>query len=781
MQQLAWRVYARVLDHPKTLLAMLVVLTVVAGSQLSQLKFDATSETLVVENDPEFAEYLAFAERFPSDEFVLITLTPKHYDILSPEGLSLIAEVETEVGQLPGVAATLSLLDIPYVHDQGMQPLSQSGLEPAQMAAYLSSSPLFYEQIISGDLKSAGIRVTFERTVPSKQMRTLLRDLRQLVRGYDSDAIVHIGGVPLISHDMMRFVQSDVQSFGIASLVLMTLVLILFFRRFWWVAIAIVNAAVSIVIMLGYLGATGIPISVVSANFVAILAITSISLNIHLIVKFRELIHAQSDEPFDHAALVKATMLSKFAPCLYTALTTIVAFTSLLTSDIPPVEDFGWMMAVGVLCAFVVAFLLFPALVLTFRPSLVNERRYRPVALSVAFGKAAAARPVTIVAITVLLMGGSAFGVALVSLDSKFSQYFKPDSDIRRGLEFIDQQFGGVLPLNFVVHLQPFTEPQADDDDDDGFGSFDLEEEVTYPASAWFTQDKIDVAYALATFLRGHPDVGSVVSLSDLEALARYQTDQQPLTDLQLAVMVTSLGDARRDLLEPYANALDGDLRFALRMRETTAAASYPKFLQEVDDFAHLALPVHLRDISSNGMFILFGQSIRQLFESQLNTLLYVVGMTLLMFIALLRSLKFGLIGISVNILAGTVVLGAMGFVGIPMDMMTLTIAAISIGIGVDDAFHYLHRYREERAAGASLSAAIKSCHLSIGRAIYLTSITVMVGFSVLLFSNFIPTIYFGGLTALAMGIALLANLLVLPALLICVERYLRVSAHSQA
>ena len=778
LRERGWRLYGALIGRAWVVLGTLLALLVAAALQVPQLKFDATSETLVVEDDAEYAEYAAFAERFPSDEFVLVTLTPHRAEIVSAQGLALVQALQDELAGVAGVAATLSFLDVPYVDSTGLQPLLQAGLNAQNIRAYLASSPLLHKQLISQDLESAGIRVSFQAYSPQhtqRQRAAAIEEVRAVARTYTDHGHVHIGGVPLIAFDMMRYVRNDVGTFGLLSLGLMILALSLIFRRVRWVMIPLVNAGVTVTLMLGLVAALGIPVSVVSANFVAILVVTSIALNIHLIVRFRESLFERAET--EHADMVRETMRSKLAPCLYTALTTVVAFTSLLTSGIPPVEDFGWMMAVGVLCAFGVAYLLFPTMLLVLGPG-SRSGPYKPITLSVALGRLAGRRAGPIVIVTLGILALSGIGISMLSLDSKFSQYFKAGSDIRQGLEFIDRQFGGVLPVNFVIGLDPFSAPEPDAD---GFGAFDLEEDTTYPASAWFTRDKVVAARHLSEYLTDHPQVGSVTSLADLESLARRQTGGDALTDLQLAVMVTALNENRQQLVFPYANPETGELRLSVRMNESTAAARYPEFLAQVDAFASSTQPHALRNLSSNGMFILFGQSVHQLFESQLSTLLYVVGLTTLMFLALLRSLKYALVGMAVNVLAAAFILGAMGFAGLPLDMMTITIAAISVGIGVDDAFHYLHRYREEARALGGTHLAIEQCHLSIGRAIYFTSLIVIVGFTVLAFSNFVPTIYFGLLTALAMVIALLANLLVLPAILTWLEGSPASTAQDQA
>ncbi len=761
------RLYLALLRHPLAAVLTLLLVVAVAAWFGRALSFDASSETLVVEGDPEFQEYLEVAAVFPSDDYLFITVEPDTA-LFSTETLDLIGAIETDLADLDGVTGTLSLRSVPLLGGEAITTLADDPGLLAEAKAYFASSMLFTRQLVAESGDAAAIQVTLKSLGEEHSQadrRFLIEQIREVRARYVDDARLHIAGVPLIAHDMMVYLRADVMNFGIAAALVICLALFLFFRRLRWLALCASNATLSVILVIGILGALDTPISVVSGNFISLLAIISISLTIHLVVRFRELIRTSPDQP--HAERVAETMLSKFAPCAYTAVTTIVAFTSLLTSGIPPVEDFGWMMAVGVLCAFVVTYVFFPTVLLMLGPRPPSKTVFKPMRLSIGLGNLAVNRVGWVAGGALIVLMATGVGLARLNLDSQFSQYFKADSDIRQGLEYVDANFGGVLPLDVIVQLEPFVQEALDEDDD-----FFVEEEANYPQSAWFTSDKVRDIEKLTHYLRGRDDVGSATSLADLARLAEVTNRGQPLDDVQLALLVTLLDEGRASLVAPYANPDTGELRISVRMREATATADYPQVVADIERFATEELGWQVDRVGTTGMFILFGQSIRQLYESQRDTLIYVVVATLLMFVVLLRSLTFGIVGLAVNVLAAACVLAFMGSVGIPMDMMTITIAAITIGIGVDDAFHYLHRYREERNKGRNAHEAIAAVHRSIGRAIYFTSVTVVAGFSLLVLSNFVPTVYFGLLTALAMIIALVANLLLLPSLLLAVERF---------
>ncbi len=729
------------------------------------LRFDASSETLVVEGDAEFAAYVATAQRFPSDAFVLLTWEPLVGEPFERRSLERLSALQERAARIDGVTGTLSVLDVPLLYLRGQPTVLDDGVSLPEARRFFLGQDLFVNQLVSEDGGSLGLKVDLQPDADDAARERTLGAIRDLRADFAADARIFIGGVPLIGSDMIRFVREDVLWFSIAAVTLITLALVFFFRRPRWVVLCLVNCGIVIGLEVGILGFLDTPVSVVSANFVSLLAIIAISFTIHLVVRYRELL--AQDEHRPHATLVRDTMRSKFAPCLYTALTTMVAFTSLLTSGIPPVQDFGWMMSVGVALALLVTYTVFPALLLLLPKGRASSTLGRPLAITRVFGRWAAHRAPLVGALALVLVIACALGVSRLSLDSHFSQYFKPASDIRQGLEFIDRHFGGVLPLDIIVQLEPFAAVQVEEDDD-----FYFEAPSAYPQSVWFGADKVAVADALASYLRGRDDVGSVTSLADLAALGAQALGGERLDDAQLGVLVTSLGEqGRAQLLRPVANPETGELRIGVRMREKTPPADYPEVLADIRAAADAVPGLSAAHIHTTGMFILFGQSIRTLFDSQLRTIAYVLLATLMMFFVLLRSLPYALIGIAANALAAVGVLAYMGFAAVPLDMMTITIAAICIGIGVDDAIHYLHRYRDERRGGLDPVQAVLACHRSIGRAIYFTSVTVIVGFSVLVLSHFVPTIYFGVLTAVAMAAALVANLLLLPSLLVLYER----------
>jgi predicted RND superfamily exporter protein len=354
-------------------------------------------------------------------------------------------------------------------------------------------------------------------------------------------------------------------------------------------------------------------------------------------------------------------------------------------------------------------------------------------------------------------------GINRVSLDNRFIDYFRSETEIHKGLNYIDRFLGGTIPLDIILHFPPYTNQASDVDSD-----FFTEEEDIYPERYWFTPDKFAYLQKLHDYLEKKPEIGKIISILTLKQLGETLTDGEPLGSLQLMGAFGALPtDVRNEIIAPYASPQDGLVRLSARVHETVPAFSHSQLLADIESFTRTELGLAPDRVRLTGMEVLFNGMLKHLFDSQKSTLIFVIGATFLMFLILLRSAKLAILGLIPNIMSAAVILAFMGFAGIPLDMMTITIAAIIIGIGVDDAIHYLHRFKQEIAVVKDVRIAVENSHSGIGSALYYTSFTVVIGFSVLSFSNFVPTVYFGILTSLAMIGALLANLLLLPSLLV--------------
>lgn len=797
--------YLQLLRAPKTLLVLVAAVSLVAAFFATQFRFDASSETLVVAGDPDLLAYEAIAETFGGDDFLLLTFQPTDQAPFSEAGIVQLQALVEALEGVAGVSGTLSILDVPLLKSPplplselsgGFKSITSAGVDLELARAELNESPLFRELLVSKDGTATGIRIDLLANdaaldgagLDKRQLREaflaerqqLIADVREVRDSFADQGTLFIGGVPMIAADMIAFVGADLMVFGVSVVGLIMLVLWFFFRRIRWVMLPILTSALATLITVGILGYANKPATVISSNFIALLVITTVSLIIHLIVQYRELL--QTKPEMTHTDMVLETMRSKFAPCLYTSITTIAAFGSLMASRIVPVEDFGWMMCLGIGVAFLVTFSFFPAaLILAGRgqPSVTLGQEFSATRV---FSEWARWRFGTIILLSAILAVVAAEGISRVSLDNRFVDYFRANTDISQGMHFIDKNLGGTIPFDVVLQFAPyesfsggddfeddFTDDFTDDFSDDFADDFgDEGGSSTFPERYWFTRDKLDKVEAMHRFLHDRPEIGKVMSVTSLEDLARGFTDGRKLTNPEVAGVLGAIPqDLLKDLLTPYASPVTGQFRLNVRIRETAPSFDRDALVQEVRSFAQDELQLSAEEVQVSGMMVLFNSMLKQLFDSQVDTLAYVLGAAFLMLLILLRSITFAILGLLPNLLAAATVIAFMGFTGIPLDMMTTTIAAVSIGIGVDDAIHYLHRFQQEFKARDDARQAVAFAHANVGRALYFTSLTIIAGFSVMAFSSFVPTILFGVLVAVAMALALFANLTLLPALLV--------------
>jgi len=474
--------------------------------------------------------------------------------------------------------------------------------------------------------------------------------------------------------------------------------------------------------------------------------------------------------------LVLETVLSMFKPCAFAVLTTVAGFSSLILCDILPVINFGWMMSAGITVSLILTFLLFPAL-LMLGPKKMPTICVINSSFTSILGQLTEKRGGMILVLSALLLIGSAIGTSRLVVENSFIDYFRESTELYQGMKVIDEQLGGTTPLDVIIDFEReelFSAEVADDDSDDIFADLDAEFEAEKgDAQYWFTAQRMERAEAVHDYLDALPETGKVLSLGTMLKVGRRLNEGQDLDNFQLALIYNELPEVyRRIILSPYVSVEHSQVRFAVRVRDSEKSLRRNELLQTIRHDLTEELGFEQGRVRLAGLLLLYNNMLQSLFSSQIQTLGAVVAALMLMFMFLFRSLKVALIAIFPNLLSVGTVLGVMGWAGIPLDMMTITIAAISVGIAVDDTIHYIHRFKREFAISGNYLASMHRCHASIGYAMYYTSISIIIGFSILVLSNFIPSIYFGLLTGLAMVIALVAALTLLPRLIILLQAF---------
>ena len=846
---------ALVLSHPWLSLLLVALLLLAAATQVEKIKLDASADSLMLQGDPSLDFYREVTTRFSTEDFLLITWQPAG-PLLSPASLQPLGQMAEELRAIDGVSSVVTVLDVPLLESppvtlsdmtssDPLPTLEQPELDLDMVLREFTSSPIYADLLVSrnGQVSAVQInilsdevyydllkdreflrikrreeglsraeRAQLAETEAAYKARTaqilerdqlLVQNVRAIAARYTDHARLFVGGVPMIAADMVSFVGSDLVVFGSSILGIMLVALAIIFLRVRWVVIPLATCSATVLLMLGILGALDWRMTVISSNFVAVLLIITLAIAIHLVVRYREL-HALEPEGDLHER-VRESMGLMAVPCFYTGITTIVAFMSLVVSGIQPVIDFGLMMTVGIAVALVLAFILVPCLMLVWPDRRPHHHSGSDPTLTANFARWTDKFGRMILFVTCVIIVLTLFGISRLQVENRFIDYFRKTTEIYQGMELLDSQLGGTIPLDIVItppdqseplpgleNLTPAVAvtPVADDDpflEDEDFSAEveeglndaewddDLAEDYDefggaddgFIPSYWFSLEGMRDLDAVHNYLDSLPETGKVLSLSTVFAVVKNLMGED-IGGVELAIVQKSLPDDMKEMMvSPYFSADNEQARVTVRVKETSEDLRRDEFLRRVR--AHLvdSLGFAPEQVQYTGMLVLYNNVLQSLFRSQIMTLGAVFGAILIMFLLLFRSLSLALVTLAPNMLAAGMVLGVMGLLGIPLDIMTITIAAIVIGIGVDDCIHYVHRYVKEFAVDRDYHAAMYRCHSSIGRAMYYTTLTVVVGFSTLTLSNFTPSIYFGLLTVLAMVVAVLGALLLLPRLII--------------
>jgi len=811
-----------VLGQPILTLAVMVLIVILLGSHATKFRLDASADSLVLENDVSLEFYRSIKALYGSDDSLILTYTPK-LDMFSGEVLQDIKLLRSKLEKVNRVESVTTLLDVPLINSPSMTLYELSEeiitLESPKVDRELAkkeiiSSPLYRNLLISPDGETTALQITFkfdetwegllksrnalrtqqlERKLSLEEASLLqklsnefdaynaslqaqqnknIETVRNIMDEHRESAHLFLGGVPMIASDSIDFVLHDLLTFGVGVFFILIIILSVIFRRLHWVILAMMTCIASGVSMIGMLGILNWPVTVVSSNFVSLLLILTLSLLVHLIVRYRELHRTLAS--YSQRGLVLETVKSKFIPCLYTSITTMVAFGSLLVSGIRPVIDFGWMMVIGIGIAQLITFTLFPAaLVLLSKEKPVQEHDVTEKLTQFLADKNERYGRGIMLSFVVLAML-SVWGVTQLTVENRFIDYYKESTEIYQGMELIDRKLGGTTPMDVVIDAPVYFFEEEDEDevfeeDDEFFDDEFADDAVGITGSSyWFNSEMLGKVEEIHNYLDAFDETGKVISIATTISLLKSLNEEILNNDFELAILYKKLPPViKKSLIEPYMSADGNQLRFSIRIFESDPSLKRGELLTEIKQGLSQDLGLDDEQIKITGMVVLYNNMLQSLFRSQILTLGVVFIAILMMLAILFQNIRLAIIAIIPNIMAAGMVLGLMGWLGIPLDMMTITIAAICIGIAVDDTIHYVHRFVDEYDHHQDYWLAAQRSHSSIGRAMYYTSLTITIGFSILVFSNFIPTIYFGLLTGFSMIAALLANMTLLPLLII--------------
>ena len=799
-------------EHSKKNLFLLFSLTFLIAFGISNFKLDASSDTLLLENDPDLKLYRENTEKYGSNDFLIVTFSP-YQELLSKPSIILIKDIVKKISSLDRVENVLSLLDVPLLENNpnvslsdvanSLETLNSESINIDLAKRVFSSNSVYQNLLISEDLNTTAFQVTLKRNLNYETLineryalydsldsnkeeklkninelieieknnavaedEILVSDMRDLISDYNEVGELFLGGGAMITVDTIKFISQDLTIFGLTVLLIFIVVLSLIFKNFIWVSIPLITASLTSLLCMGVVGWFNWKVTVVSANFVSILMIISISLMVHLIVRYQEL--GIFNKEINQKDLVNKTLRQMFLPCLYTALTTIAAFASLIVSDIKPIIDFGLIMVIGISITFIFAFIFFGSSLSIIKKGYLDLGSDKSKNITLYMHSFVENYPIPILISSVIIFAFSVLGISQLTVENKFIDYFKPSTEIYKGLSLIDQKLGGTATLDVIIDAPESEDEDTDitfDDEFDDFGEI-LEDEIDQQGY-WFNSDNLFYLETIHDYLENRPEIGKVLSVSSGIKLAEIANSGERLTDLELTLLRKLLPeDIESQLLSAYITNDDNQVRLSARVIESYEGLNRKELISSVKYDLENKFNISEDKYKLTGISVIYNNLLQSLFGSLIGSIGIVFLSIFIMFLFLFKSIKLASIGMIPNFLAAGAVIGTIGLTGIPLDVMTVTVAAVSIGMGVDNTIHYIFRFKKEFLESNDYLKSTKNTHATIGRALFYTSTTIVLGFLVLATSNFSPTVFFGIFTSLSMIMAIIGSLFLLPVLL---------------
>ena len=758
------------------LLGLALLMTVVAWPISRKLAFDQSIESLYAEADPHLRDFLQSRRLFGGDEFAIVAYSEP--DLFVPESGSL-----TEVASKRIQEFANKLDEIPGIMTESTQNLARAFKFPYRLETVRK---IVVGVLVGEDAHTTAIvlRLRPEKDSPVSRGETIKR-IRQLAAEHDPPAMVV--GEPVQIHDMFRYVEEDGRKLFGVSLALLALVLLLLLRQLRWVVLPLIVVIVSITWTEAILVLSRMKLSMVSSMLNSLMTIISVQTAMHVSLYFRD-----QHRTLPSIEALRRSMVELAGPVWWTVATTAFGFGVLVTSHINPVASFGVMMAVGTLVVFVAVTMLLPGCVLIGHMSAepepsASDRRIAAVLGRITLWVEHHPKRVTLISLAVVAFAAAGFSRLRVETD--FSKNFREQSPIVQSLRFVESQLGGAgsWEVNFPAPPKPTAEFM------DRVRSFAARLRIefglpTERESGLKTNSVHNTAVepgGLTNKTNGLEirSTGTAGRLSKVLAI----TDGLDLIpesiffkSLSLETRLDLLGGIQRDFVTSLYNPQNRRMRIVLRAYERQPSETKLKLIESIEQLAREAFPDSDSDTHAGvdevrleesrpqtaGLFVLLAFLIESLMDDQWTSFLVsTVGITSMMWYAF-RRLPIGLMSLVPNLFPNILVIGFMGWIGLPINIATAMIACVSMGLTVDSSIIYIDGYHRARATGLRVHEALHETHRDVGRALVYSNIALMSGFSVLALSHFIPLIYFGLLVSLAMFGGLIGNLVFLPLLI---------------
>ena len=810
------QLYKKFLERPKLILITLILILSFSVYNAKNFQLDASADSLLLENDPDLNYLRSVNERYSSEEFFVITYSPKKK--INEESLKELKKFVDEINNIKWVSKSISVLnaplfessDLPLIEKiKNIQYIVTPGIEINRALNELKNSPVYKKLIINEDATTFGIVVYIKdnkeylsalktnKNFLDKQQNNKLSEkdlkdfeahnkileklkkehnknlefynieIRSHISKYKNIADINLSGIPMIADDLISFVKKDITVFGSGVFIFIIITLWFIFRDIRWVVFPLLSCLLSIAIMVGMLGYLNWKVTVISSNFISLMLILTMEINIHYVERYKQLQAEFPKKKENYLAYLTTTKI--FTPILYAVLTTALAFLSFIFCDIKPVIDFGWMMTLGLFISLFVSMILLPYLIIKFKPKATPIHESKDSKLAQIFASIALNQRLLVLTLSTIILILSIYGMTRLKVENSFINYFDKKTEIYQGMKLIDEKLGGTTPLEIILKFKD-SDSKSNKNDDDFFQGSDSNE---YKDSYWFTNFRVNNIVNVHQYLETLPEIGKVLSFYSVLQLGEKINDNKKLGPLEMAILYSKLpDDIKKSIVTPYVSIENNEARISLRIIDSNPNLNRKELLIKIQKDLEEKLKLNKDEFKITGILVIFNNLLQSLFDSQIKTLGITFAGIFILLLVLFKSLSWSIVAAIPNFTAALFILGSLGLFNIPLDMMTITIASISVGIAIDNSIHYIYRFREEFKINKNYKKTIEICHKSVGKAIVNASITIVFGFSILIFSNFIPSIYFGIFTGLAMLTAMTLVLTLMPQLIAIIKPF---------
>ena len=808
-------IYKKILKQPKLILIFLLILLSLSFYQGKKFQLDASADTLLVENDPDLNYLRSVNERYASEDFFVVTYSPKQP--LDKSNIKEFKKFVDEINNFKWVSKTISVLNSPLFESsdkpliekiKDIEYITSKNVDFNRALKELKNSPVYKKLIINDDASVFGIvvyikdnqeylsalkvnknflekkqknqltsedKIQFEKhsiyleklkKQRNKEYEDYNAEIRSHISKYKSQASINLSGIPMIVEDLINYVKKDIVIFGSGVFIFMLITLWIIFRDIKWVIFPLLSCLISIALMIGTLGYLNWKVTVISSNFISIMLVLTMEINIHYIQRYKQFqdLYPKKKE----TELTQLTADGIFQSILYGVFITIIGFLSFIFCDIRPVIDFGYMMSVGLIISMLVTMILLPSLIIQFKPKIAKQDKSKNSKFFRNLADFAINKKLLIIFSSTAILLASFYGSSKITVENSFINYFNKDTEIYKGMKLIDEKLGGTTPLEIIVK---FKDSSSKKDSGDDF--FETSSSDEFKDSYWFTNFRTGTITNIHQYLESLPEIGKVLSFYSVIQMGEKINDNKKLGSLEMAILYSKLpDDIKKNIVSPYISIENNEARFSVRVVDSNPNLNRKELLNKIQKHLEENIKLSKDDFKITGVFVLFNNQLQSLYKSQIQTLSFSYFGILIALFILFRSWMLSLIASAPDMVASMLILGSLGFLKIPLDMMTITIATIVMGIGTRAGIYYINRFKSEFAIHKDYKKTIRACHETVGKSIVIAALTIIFGFSILVLSNFNPTINFGILIGIAIFAALILSLTIMPLLLLITKPF---------